>query len=73
MRWTEKDAKEILKLYNIKNIAPKQLLTGMFVELEHSKGKYNIANRDKYITAKIALAHLDEDKKYYEKLKKVGL
>ena len=42
-----------------------QLNMGIKVEKEHTKSKM--------IAKAIALAHLEEDKKYYTKLKKAGL
>lgn len=49
------------------------LKDGMNVELEHGtiSPKTNITNDDLVMTGKISLAHLNEDNKYYEKLKKI--
>ena len=52
-----------------------QFKMGMKVELEHGKRskKTDITHNDPVKTAKIVLAHLKEDKKYYSKLKKMEL
>ena len=45
---------------------------GLNVELEHGPkaGPWNITNNDPIMTAKIALAHMDESPTYYKDLKK---
>jgi hypothetical protein len=44
---------------------------GLNVELEHgTKGNWDITNNDPIMTAKIALAHMDESLTYYKDLKK---
>lgn len=50
-----------------------QIKMGMKVELEHGfkAGKFDVTNDDPIKTLKIALAHLNEDPKYYTKLKKI--
>jgi hypothetical protein len=63
-----KDAKINIKKYDIK-----QLEMGMKEELEHGKKnkKLNVTSDDPVKTLKIVIAHLEEDPKYYTKLKKV--
>lgn len=48
-------------------------LKGMNVEAEHGKDdpQTNVTNDDPVLTGKIALAHLKEDPKYYDKLQKM--
>lgn len=64
-----KDAVEIANKLNIRfnkfNI--KDFLTGLNIELEHGKinPKTNVTNDDLEMTAKIALAHLNEYPNYY--------
>ena len=64
-----KDAVEIANKLNIRfnkfNI--KDFLTGLNIELEHGKinQKTNVTNDDLEMTAKIALAHLNEYPNYY--------
>ena len=64
--------KELGKKLNIdfKKIPIKEFKMGMKVELEHgSRNKRtNVTNNDPVKTAKIALAHLEEDPHYYKKL-----
>lgn len=50
-----------------------QLWKGMHVELEHGTRNQNtnVTNDDKLITAKIALAHLNEFPDYYVRLEKL--
>lgn len=53
-----------------------QFVKGMKVELEHGSrlGKdTNVTNDDPYKTAKIVIAHLKEDERYYDKLETLGL
>lgn len=54
-------------------IDEKELKMGIKVELEHGSRfpATNVTNDDYLKTAKIALAHLLEDPKYYTKLKKI--
>lgn len=74
MPWDINIAKELIKHYNVKKgITPSMLLKGMRVELEHSGGKFDVVHHNRYIVAKIALAHLYENKDYYKKLKKAKL
>lgn len=58
---------------DISRYDPKELEMGMDEELEHGKKskELNVTNSDPIKTLKIALAHLEEDPKYYTKLKKV--
>ena len=68
----EYDIKKLEKTLKIdfKKIPIEEFKMGMKVELEHGKKKKktNITNNDPIKTAKIALAHLNEDPKYYKKL-----
>ncbi|GAG32449.1 unnamed protein product, partial [marine sediment metagenome] len=50
-----------------------QLRRGMDVELEHGSVDVNtnVSNDDPLITAKIALAHLNEFPDYYDRLEKM--
>ena len=50
-----------------------QFKKGLKVELEHGKKnpKTDVTHDDAILTSKIVLAHLDEDRDYYTKLKKV--
>jgi hypothetical protein len=51
-----------------------QFLRGYLVELEHgTKGNWNLTDDAQIPTAKIVLAHLDENKEYYTILLKAGL
>ncbi len=51
---------------------PKEFWMGLNVELEHgTDGNWNITNNDVFMTAKIALRHLDELPDYYTRLKKM--
>lgn len=49
------------------NFTPKEFLSGINIELEHGlvDPKTNVTNDDLIITAKIALAHLNEYPNYY--------
>ena len=64
-----KDAVEIANKLNIKfdTFSVKDFLTGLNIELEHGtmNPKTNITNDDLEMTAKIALAHLNEYPNYY--------
>lgn len=62
-RITKEKAKEIGYKYRINfNVVPfNEFLTGLNIELEHS----NITHNDLKKTVKIALAHLEEDPRYY--------
>jgi hypothetical protein len=50
-----------------------QLRTGMNVELEHGlhDARTNVSNDDPHVTAKIALAHLNEFPDYYTRLERM--
>jgi len=69
MAFTIDDAKSAAIQLNVEftDFSLKDLLTGMNVELEHK----DITNGDPIKSAEIALAHLKEDGKYYEKLAKM--
>ena len=67
------NAKEIgdkLKI-NWKKISLAQFRRGLSVELEHGtkNKKTDVTHNDPIKTGKIALAHLNEDPKYYSKLR----
>lgn len=75
-KFTQKDANEMYKYFALgKQIDKKQLKIGMNVELEHgTKNRAtNITNDNMLTTAKIAIAHLQEDPMYYNKLNRIGL
>ncbi len=63
------------KILNIefKKFTPKEFLSGINIELEHGlvNPETNVTNDDLIITAKIALAHLNEFPNYYNE--KYGL
>ena len=65
------DAYYAASLLGIKfdKFSPENLLEGMNVELEHGliNPKTNVTDDDLIMTAKIALAHLDEFPNYYDK------
>ena len=67
---------EAQNIYNQMNLVetkydPEEFWLGLNVELEHgTKGDWNITNNDAIMTAKIALAHMDESPTYYKDLKK---
>jgi hypothetical protein len=68
--------KNVKKLkINIKKYPIKKIVTGFNVELEHGTkaGKFNITNNSPTKTLKITMAHLVENKNYYEILKKANL
>ena len=69
MTFSNKTIKETAKKLNIDfNVIPlKQFIMGMKVELEHK----DVTKSNPIKTAKIALAHLKEDKNYYTKLKTI--
>ena len=52
---------------------PEDVLMGMQVELEHGTRDQmtNVTNDDPVLTAKIALAHLNEFPDYYQRLKQM--
>lgn len=51
------------------NFTPEEFLTGLNIEREHGliNPKTNVTNNDLVMTAKIALAHLNEFPNYYNK------
>lgn len=53
--------------------SPEDVQMGMEVELEHGQRDQltNVTNDDPQMTAKIALAHLNEIPDYYQRLKKM--
>lgn len=69
--YTLKDAVEAANKLNIKfdKFTPYEFLDGLNVEAEHGKinPKTNVTNDDIILTAKIALAHLNEFPNYYNK------
>lgn len=66
-----KDALYASKVLNINfdKFTPEDFLEGINIELEHGtiNPKTNVTNDDLIITAKIALAHLNEFPNYYNK------
>ena len=58
---------------NFNKFSPKEFLEGINIELEHGtiNPKTNVTNDDLILTAKIALAHLNEFPNYYNE--KYGL
>ena len=68
---------DVLRLAKLGNIdkkelnkyEEKQLIDGINSEKEHSIGKFNVIGKNEEKILKIALAHLEEDKEYYSKLK----
>jgi hypothetical protein len=72
-KFSKEDAEKAIEKLNIKDVDFDELLTGLNVELEHGtiNSETNITNDDLILTAKIAIAHLREDPKYYTKLKKI--
>ncbi len=65
---------DVIYISNILNIkfdkfTPEELLVGLNVESEHGliNSKTNVTNDDIIMTAKIALAHLNEFPNYYNK------
>ena len=65
------DALKVGKILNIKfdKFTPSDLMEGLNVELEHGKinPQTNVTNDSLILTAKIALAHLNEFPNYYNK------
>ena len=63
------DVYYVAALLNIKfnKFSPEELLSGMNIELEHGlmSPKTNVTDDDLVMTAKIALAHLNEFPNYY--------
>ena len=66
-----KDILEIAKILNIDftKFSLNDFITGINIELEHGlvEPKTNVTNNDLLLTAKIALAHLNEFPNYYNK------
>ncbi len=66
------DVKRVSKILSIKfdKFTPLDLLNGMNIELEHGlvNPETNVSNDDLVITAKIALAHLNEFPNYYNSI-----
>lgn len=52
---------------------PEEFRMGLIVEMEHGTRypDWNLTNNDLFMTAKIALAHLEELSDYYTRLKKM--
>lgn len=69
------DVLKFAKLANleneIKNYSKDQLVAGLNVESEHKQKDINVIGKKEENLLKIAVAHLREDDKYYDKLKKV--
>ncbi len=66
-----KDAVYAAEVLNVKfdKFSKEEFLTGINIELEHGTVNHetNVTNDDLIITAKIALAHLNEFPNYYNK------
>lgn len=74
-KFTKEDAKKIwhqMKLEQYGKYNFEEFYMGLNVELEHgtSSSLWNITNNDPIMTAKIALAHMDERSDYYKRLMK---
>lgn len=69
--FTMNDAFYIAKVLNIdfSKFTPQEFLDGINIELEHGtiSPSTNVTNDDLLVTAKIALAHLNEFPNYYNK------
>ena len=74
-KFTEQEAKEIGEQLGIKwdKFDVDQFRKGMDVELEHGTvdSNTNVSNDDPLITGKIALAHLNEIRDYYDRLEEM--
>lgn len=74
-KFTTEQAREYGEKLGIdwKNFDVEEFSTGMDVELEHGErdSLTNVTNDDPLVTAKIALAHLNEIPDYYTRLKKM--
>lgn len=74
-KFTTEQAREYGEKLGIdwKNFDVEEFSTGMDVELEHGErdSLTNVSNDDPLVTAKIALAHLNEIPDYYTRLKKM--
>ena len=55
--------------FNIVKFSKEEFLAGLHVELEHGKidAHTNVTHDDGVVTAKIVLAHLNENSMYYDK------
>lgn len=67
--YTINDAYYAASILNVKfdKFTPEEFLTGINIELEHGtiNPQTNVTNNDLIMTAKIALAHLNEFPNYY--------
>jgi len=75
-KFTQKQAKELAKKYNINlDVIPlDEFQNGLNVELEHGSKLSkltNITNDDKDMTTKIVISHILEFPQYYKHLKKM--
>lgn len=76
VKFTEKDAKLVLAKIGIdiskEKFTIKDVTTGLKIEAEHGRvnKRTNVTNDNLVMTGKIALAHLYEDPKYYDKLER---
>lgn len=70
-KYTINDALYAASILNINfdKFTPEEFLDGINIELEHGKinQETNVTNNDLIMTAKIALAHLNELPNYYNK------
>lgn len=73
--FTAEEAKEMAEKLGVNwsNYDVEQFRMGMDVELEHGTidPNTNVTNDDPFLTAKIALAHLNELPDYYTRLEKM--
>ena len=67
-------AKELNVDFKLTGYTPEEFLAGLHVELEHGlvDSHTNVSNNDILITAKIVLAHLNENAMYYDENIGVG-
>jgi hypothetical protein len=74
--YTQKDVKRLAKKasIDISKYKMQELVDGINTETEHAKiKKLDVVGKHEERILKIALAHLEEDPKYYTKLKKAKL
>ena len=71
MKITQAKAKELSRYFNVdhKKIPFREFWIGLNVETEHS----DVVKNNKHTLARITLAHLKENPRYYFFLKKAGL
>lgn len=75
-KYTSKDVDRLAKKakLDVSKFKTKELVDGLNTEKEHmAQKKLDVVGKHEERILKIALAHLDEDPNYYEKLKKAKL